>query len=167
MTDEPVFSDAVSPPSGRVVDIFSTLQGEGLFVGQRQIFVRLSGCPWRCRYCDTPHSLEKEAHPSLSLKLVLDKILELQTARDHGAVSVTGGEPLLQSEFLAALLPSIKDLGLKTYLETSATHPHRLMKFLVMSCTSLGCRWLHGTNQPASIDTGPATGPLRRGSARR
>lgn len=126
MTLETVLSETVSSssPSGRVVDIFSTLQGEGLFVGQRQIFVRLSGCPWRCRYCDTPHSLEKDGHPSVSLKHVLDKILELQTARDHGAVSVTGGEPLLQSEFLAALLPSIKDLGLKTYLETSATHPH-------------------------------------------
>ncbi len=124
MTPDSDLSESLPSPSGRVVDVFSTLQGEGLFVGQRQIFVRLSGCPWRCRYCDTPGSLEKEAHPTLPLKHVLDKIIELQTARDHGAVSVTGGEPLLQSEFLATLLPAIKDLGLKTYLETSATHPH-------------------------------------------
>lgn len=124
MTLTPEISVPPAPPSGRVADIFSTLQGEGIYVGQRQIFVRLSGCPWRCRYCDTPDSLEKDAHPTLSLQQVMDKIVELQSARDHGAVSVTGGEPLLQSEFLAALLPSIKDLGLKTYLETSATHPH-------------------------------------------
>jgi 7-carboxy-7-deazaguanine synthase len=133
MTTDPALCESASPPSGRVVDIFSTLQGEGLYVGQRQIFVRLSGCPWRCRYCDTPHSLEKDGHPSVSLQQVLDKIRELQTARDHGAVSVTGGEPLLQSEFLAALFPAIKDLGLKTYLETSATHPH-LFRPLASMC---------------------------------
>ncbi len=133
MTADPALSDFSGSPSGRVADIFSTLQGEGLYLGQRQIFVRLSGCPWRCRYCDTPKSLGIEGHPTLSLKHVLDKIIELQTARDHGAVSVTGGEPLLQSEFLAALLPAIKDLGLKTYLETSATHP-QLFRPLAALC---------------------------------
>jgi 7-carboxy-7-deazaguanine synthase len=133
MTPDLVPSEIISTPSGRVSDIFSTLQGEGIYVGQRQIFVRLTGCPWRCRYCDTPHSLGHDGHPTLSLQQVLDKILELQTARDHGAVSVTGGEPLLQSEFLAALLPAIKDLGLKTYLETSATHPH-LFRSLAPLC---------------------------------
>jgi 7-carboxy-7-deazaguanine synthase len=133
MTPPSVPSETVPAPAGRVSDIFSTLQGEGLYVGQRQIFVRLAGCPWRCRYCDTPHSLGHEAHPTLSLQQVVDKIRELQSARDHGAVSVTGGEPLLQPEFLAALLPSIKDLGLKTYLETSATHPH-LFRSLAPLC---------------------------------
>lgn len=133
MTSDPVVSETDAPLSGHVADIFSTLQGEGLYVGQRQIFVRLSGCPWRCRYCDTPADLEKTGRPAFSLQQVLDKIKELQTVRDHGAVSVTGGEPLMQPEFLAALLSSIKDLGLKTYLETSATHPH-LFRSLAPLC---------------------------------
>jgi 7-carboxy-7-deazaguanine synthase len=124
MTSPSDLSEPPPPPSGRVAEIFSTLQGEGLYVGQRQIFVRLSGCSWRCRYCDTPGSLDKDAHPTLSIQQVMDKVLELQTVRDHGAVSLTGGEPLLQADFLAGLLSSIKDHGLKTYLETSATHPH-------------------------------------------
>jgi 7-carboxy-7-deazaguanine synthase len=95
-----------------------------MWASAKFLFV-LSGCPWRCRYCDTPGSLVKTGIRPCRFKDVLDKILELQAARDHGAVSVTGGEPLLQSEFLAALLPAIKTtLGFKTYLETSATHPH-------------------------------------------
>ena len=124
MTQTSLPSEITPPPAGRVAEIFSTLQGEGIYVGQRQIFVRLSGCPWRCRYCDTPNSLSNEGHPVLTLQQVLDKIVDLQTAHPHGAVSVTGGEPLLQSDFLAALLPAIQKLGIKTYLETSATHPH-------------------------------------------
>ena len=38
---------------GYVTEIFSTLQGEGLYVGERQIFIRLAGCPWRCRFCQS------------------------------------------------------------------------------------------------------------------
>lgn len=114
-----------SPLRARVTEIFSSLQGEGLYVGQRQIFVRLSGCPWRCRYCDTPGSLAHEGHSAFTVDEVLQKINDVQTERSHAAVSVTGGEPLLQSEFLAALLPAVQALGLRTYLETSATHPDR------------------------------------------
>ncbi|MBL0058874.1 MAG: 7-carboxy-7-deazaguanine synthase QueE [Elusimicrobia bacterium] len=112
------------PPTGRVVEMFSTLQGEGLHVGQRQLFIRLAGCSWRCRYCDTPDSLTHEGHETLTVHQVLHRVRELQATRDHAVVTLTGGEPLLQSDFLAALLPSLKELGLRTYLETSATHPN-------------------------------------------
>ncbi|MBL8024336.1 MAG: 7-carboxy-7-deazaguanine synthase QueE [Elusimicrobia bacterium] len=134
MTDEsPPLTEFPAPPLGRVAEIFSTLQGEGLHVGQRQVFVRLAGCPWRCRYCDTPNSLGSEGHPTLSLPDVLEKVKALQAVRDHSAVSVTGGEPLMQSEFLSALLPAIRSMGLRTYLETSATHPH-LFRSLAPLC---------------------------------
>lgn len=120
-------------PVGRVSEIFSSLQGEGLYVGQRHIFIRLAGCPWRCRYCDTPKSLVNEGHATISLADVLDKVRALQATHTHSAVSVTGGEPLMQSAFLTALLPALRTLGLQTHLETSATHPH-LFRSLAPLC---------------------------------
>jgi organic radical activating enzyme len=113
---------------GQVDDIFSSLQGEGCFVGERHLFVRLAGCPWRCDYCDTPESLTDEGHPALTVDQVTARLKELLAERPHKTVSITGGEPLMQAEFLTALLPAIQNLGLRTSLETSATHPHLFKK---------------------------------------
>jgi organic radical activating enzyme len=109
-----------------VTDIFSSLQGEGLFVGEPMVFVRLAGCPWRCRYCDTPGSLSLDAGSERTVEDVLARAQELERERPHKAVSLTGGEPLLQADFSAALLKGLKGLGVRTYLETSGTHPEAL-----------------------------------------
>jgi len=114
--------------TGYVSQIFSTLQGEGPFVGERQIFIRLAGCPWRCRYCDTPESLSAEGKPLMSADDVLDAARRLNTERPHPTVSITGGEPLMQADFLATLLPGLRAMGLKVYLETSGTHPALLRR---------------------------------------
>ena len=58
-------------PRGRVTKIFSSLQGEGLRVGERMVFVRLAGCPWRCRYCDTPESLDFDSGEEMGTEDVL------------------------------------------------------------------------------------------------
>jgi 7-carboxy-7-deazaguanine synthase len=118
------------PCRGRISEVFSSLQGEGPRIGERMIFTRLSGCPWRCRYCDTPNSLLVSSGEEKSVEDVLDDIHHLQEKHVHKTVSFTGGEPLLQPDFLAALMASVKRLDLSPYLETSGTHPDLLRRVI-------------------------------------
>lgn len=130
----------VSPqPEGRVVkgalvEIFRSWQGEGPYAGARQIFVRLAGCHLRCHYCDTPHSwergrtwnLEGEERPNPVEAGEVVAILRDWSSRERfHSVSFTGGEPLLQPEFLREMAETTE---LATYLDTSGTLPDRLEK---------------------------------------
>lgn len=117
---------------GRLLEIFSSFQGEGPYAGLKQIFVRLSGCHLRCAYCDTPHSWETspvwtlrgETRPNpVSVKDALDVV---RSFGPHPSVSFTGGEPVLQAEFVRELARGVKGLGMSTYLDTSGTLPERL-----------------------------------------
>ena len=102
-----------------LVEIFSSVQGEGLLVGAKQIFIRFAGCNLACNFCDTP----KEAViKGISVDEVLEKVKYLEKARgQHHSVSLTGGEPLLHTSFLRKLLPGLKREGFKIYLETNGT----------------------------------------------
>jgi organic radical activating enzyme len=121
-----------------IQEIFSAIQGEGALVGRRQIFVRFHGCNLRCAYCDTPasrgappaHCVVEQcaggrtlspARNPLSVEDVLAAIRRLQVGFPHHAVSLTGGEPLLQVPFLNALLPALQAAGMRTLLETNGT----------------------------------------------
>lgn len=115
---------------GSVSEIFSSWQGEGVRVGERQVFLRLAGCPWRCDYCDTPGSLLRQGHPVLTVKNTLRRVLAEARRWNCGAVTLTGGEPLSQPEFLRALCPLLVKAGLKIHLETSGTHPEALAAVL-------------------------------------
>ncbi|HEX3847108.1 MAG TPA: 7-carboxy-7-deazaguanine synthase QueE [Steroidobacteraceae bacterium] len=96
----------------RINEIFHSLQGEADAVGFPTVFVRLTGCPLRCRYCDTEYAFH--AGDWLELDEVLDKV------RGFGArhVCVTGGEPLAQPNCLT-LLERLCDAGFEVSLETS------------------------------------------------
>lgn len=98
-------------PSLRITEIFHSLQGEARTVGLPTVFVRLTGCPLRCQYCDTAYAFEGGKMQSL------DSIVE--TVQQHGArhVTVTGGEPLAQPNCLP-LLTRLCDAGLEVSLET-------------------------------------------------
>jgi 7-carboxy-7-deazaguanine synthase len=98
-------------PSLRITEIFHSLQGEARTVGLPTVFVRLTGCPLRCQYCDTAYAFEGGKMQSL------DSIVE--TVQHHGArhVTVTGGEPLAQPNCLP-LLTRLCDAGLEVSLET-------------------------------------------------
>jgi Organic radical activating enzymes len=122
-----------------VNEIFSSIQGEGPYVGVRQIFLRLPGCNLACPYCDTPVDnpprLSLEEIPGsksfqyfdnpLDFKNLLHLLMRFNFAKHH-SLSVTGGEPLLWNRELAEFIPLVKEQGLKIYLETNGTLPDRL-----------------------------------------
>lgn len=109
-----------------VKEIFASIQGEGLFVGERQIFVRFGKCNLACDYCDTDYYTNIRMLTSSQL---LRKINRLHK-RWIQAVSLTGGEPLLCTNFLLELLPCLKKAGLDIYLETNGTLPEELRKVI-------------------------------------
>lgn len=132
-------------PNLPVTEIFSSIQGEGPYVGIRQIFLRLPKCNLTCPYCDTetkvPEQLRVEKVPGTRFfsrfenPVPLDKLLDLLQAFDfslHHSLSITGGEPLLWADELQGLLPFLKEKGLDIYLETNGTLPNQLLQILPM-----------------------------------
>jgi 7-carboxy-7-deazaguanine synthase len=103
---------AAKPERLRVNEIFHSLQGEADCVGFPTVFVRLTGCPLRCQYCDTEYAFH--AGDWLDLDAILERVREFGA----GHVCVTGGEPLAQPNCLK-LLSRLCDAGLQVSLETS------------------------------------------------
>jgi 7-carboxy-7-deazaguanine synthase len=99
-------------PRLRISEIFFSLQGESATVGYPTVFVRLTGCPLRCQYCDTEYAFK--GGEWLSLPAILDKVAAYRTRY----VTVTGGEPLAQQPCLA-LLENLCGAGYHVSLETS------------------------------------------------
>ena len=104
--------DSTAQPSLRINEIFYSLQGETSRAGLPTTFVRLTGCPLRCTYCDTSYAFQEGE--TLSLAEVLDKVAQFKTRY----VTVTGGEPLAQKNCLP-LLRQLCDAGYSVSLETS------------------------------------------------
>jgi len=96
----------------KITEIFFSLQGEALTVGIPTTFIRLTGCPLRCQYCDTEYAF------SGGEWMGLDAILERVAANRTRYVTVTGGEPLAQKPCLD-LLAMLCDAGYQVSLETS------------------------------------------------
>jgi organic radical activating enzyme len=107
-----------------IVDIFSSVQGEGIFVGAKQVFIRFKRCNMNCLFCDE----DKDACPRLYAPAALMKEVEsLEEAKGmHHSVSLTGGEPLMYTDFLKVLLPLLRKNSKKSYLETNGTLPEEL-----------------------------------------
>ncbi|MFO0775049.1 MAG: 7-carboxy-7-deazaguanine synthase QueE [Nitrospiraceae bacterium] len=96
----------------RVTEIFHSIQGESTFAGRPCVFVRLTGCPLRCTWCDTTYSFYGGEERTL------DEVLQAVAAFGCPLVEVTGGEPLAQPEALP-LLRALCDAGYTVLLETS------------------------------------------------
>ena len=105
----------------RVVEVFSSIQGEGPRLGDRQIFVRLGGCNLTCDYCDEPDTIPIPSGDIWDADRLKKDISALAAGRRHEAVSWTGGEPLLHPKFLRGMMTWAREQGLKNYLETNAT----------------------------------------------
>jgi len=104
--------DATPDVKLRITEIFASLQGESTRVGLPTVFVRLTGCPLRCTWCDTAYAFQ--GGETRTLDAVLAEVA------DHGlhCVCVTGGEPLAQKSCLP-LLTALCDAGYSVSLETS------------------------------------------------
>ena len=107
----------------KIIEIFSSIQGEGLYVGQEQTFVRFYGCNLSCKFCDES---KKRNFMECTASEVIDKVMDA----GKSVVSITGGEPLMQSDFLKEILPTLKEKNLKIYLETNGTLDDKLLDVL-------------------------------------
>ena len=117
-----------------IIEIFSSIQGEGKYVGCRQVFLRLEGCNLNCTYCDTdskagthPNCVVEEGagtyhlvpYPNpISPERAAELVALAAAGVPHQALSITGGEPLLHTSFIRALAPHVH---LPIYLETNGT----------------------------------------------
>ena len=97
-----------------ITEIFYSLQGEAKEVGIPTVFVRLTGCPLRCNYCDTAYAFK--GNNPLSIQHILDEVAQYNTQY----VCVTGGEPMAQSNCLK-LLDALIDNDYKVSMETSGS----------------------------------------------
>ncbi|AVX20542.1 MULTISPECIES: 7-carboxy-7-deazaguanine synthase QueE [Carboxydocella] len=128
-----------------LIEMMSSFQGEGTVVGLRQLFLRFAGCNLACAYCDTRYSLHAQetwkvefppgtgcwnilTNP-VTVEQLLEQIKKFNPDKHH-SLSLTGGEPLLHSDFLQEFLPKIKQMGWKIYLETNGTLVHNLKQVL-------------------------------------
>jgi len=131
---------------GYIGEIFSSFQGEGVYAGRRQIFLRFFGCNLNCCYCDTQSfkkpeqqfcKIEKEpgtlefifVENPMPLDMVVGHIDRL-TSPDLHSVSFTGGEPLLTDDFLISIAKKCHESGFKNYLETGGTSSKKFGKVI-------------------------------------
>lgn len=109
----------------KIVEIFTSIQGEGPYIGIKQLFIRFCGCNLKCDYCDTTELVNQD-FINFSAEELKKNIEEFNLKTVH-SISLTGGEPLLWVDFLLEFLPLITN---KIYLETNATLKDNLEKII-------------------------------------
>jgi 7-carboxy-7-deazaguanine synthase len=107
-----------------VKDIFYSFQGEGPYIGVPQIFFRFYGCNIHCAYCDEPDFSHQRKNYTLTQALA--ELAPLIAKKPH-SISITGGEPMLQTE---AIVEIATHVDVPLYLETNATMPEKLEALL-------------------------------------
>jgi len=122
-------------PSGtiRVSEIFASLQGEGRDQGYPAVFVRCAGCNLACRWCDTPES--RAGGTEMAVEEVAGRVL----GWPHPRVTITGGEPLLQGQAVAALASRLAADGRRVEVETNGTVPFGEVQPHAAVCMDVKC----------------------------
>lgn len=135
----------ISPIEADLIEVFSSIQGEGVLIGCRQVFVRFADCNLNCDYCDTPFhagvNFTQEVAPGsgrfrqmtnpANLSVLGEALAEWQAHFPglHHSLCLTGGEPLLHADLLTRWLPQLA-ANWSIYLETNGTLPCELEKVL-------------------------------------
>ena len=157
-----------------LTELFSSVQGEGPWIGIRQLFVRFYGCHLNCCFCDTPESVTQrqpsrfkpgtfrlertpgkrdfeEMENPISGSELLQLVQMLDTPHGlHHSVSITGGEPLLHTPFLQSFLPLLKNHGFRIYLETSGDLSRCLTKIIsYLDVVAMDMKLPSVTHQPS------------------
>ena len=109
----------------KVREIFASIQGEGPYIGVKQLFIRFCGCNLQCDYCDT-QGLGNEDYLEFTPEELRDYIEDFDLKSVH-SIALTGGEPLIWTDFLVEFLPMVKN---KIYLETNSTLKNGLEKIV-------------------------------------
>ena len=107
------------PPTLKTIEIFASVQGEGLRQGEPTIFVRLAGCNLRCGFCDTKRAWRGGRETAVSA--IVDRVLTLKKGFPTTWVCLTGGEPLAQD--VRPLILRLHRAGLRVQVETNGTFP--------------------------------------------
>jgi len=107
----------------RIAEIFQSIQGEGFLSGAPSVFVRTSGCPLRCRFCDTPYAAWAPEGEQLSVQQVVARA----ASYDAPYVVITGGEPMLWKK-LVLLTAELRRLGRHVTIETAG------IRYLPVQC---------------------------------
>jgi 7-carboxy-7-deazaguanine synthase len=114
----------------QISEIFTSIEGEGIFFGTKTLFVRVAGCHLKCLWCDTAYALPMKSGHDYTLDYVKNLISTYLQPNTY-KVNFTGGEPLLQYESIIELAKYIKEeKGLKTYIESSCFDSKRFQKVL-------------------------------------
>jgi organic radical activating enzyme len=160
-----------------VLEVFASFQGEGAFVGEPQVFVRLFGCPLRCRWCDTPGSWEVPSAPRARVARPAAvqredawatpfQVATWVAAVEPGparTVSLTGGEPLLWPGFVRELGAFLGER--RVHLETAGAHPEALAEVLdSVDHVSLDLKCPADLDAPVPLDARAATGSVAEGA---
>ena len=110
--------------TAKIKEIFTSIQGEGTYIGQKHIFVRFSRCNLACKYCDTDFTSNLKEYTT-------DELYQNLKSIDCDVVSFTGGEPLIEADFLKSFLEKYYlKLNKKIYLETNGTLFNELAKMI-------------------------------------
>ena len=100
----------------KVIELFLSVNGEGLKSGELATFVRFAGCNLRCPYCDTKYSYENPKYIEMSIDEIISKIESFKAYN----VTLTGGEPLIQKD-IDILIKKLSDKGYRVELETNGS----------------------------------------------
>lgn len=100
----------------KVIEIFKSIDGEGIRAGYPTIFIRLAGCNLRCSYCDTKYSYEKEKSSDMTPEQIYKKVFKLGGKR----ITLTGGEPLIHKD-VDDLINLLLNKGYEVNIETNGS----------------------------------------------
>ena len=138
-------------PQAFIKEIFESIQGEALHIGEKQLFIRFCGCNLACNYCDTDfkkneifsvHNLNKSEKNPVSSK----QLAEIAKNFSAKTISLTGGEPLLYTDFLEEFIPLTNK---KIYLETNGSMPEELERIIeFIDIISMDIKLSCSTGQP-------------------
>lgn len=102
----------------RIIEVFTSIDGEQPRMGEITTFVRLAGCNLKCNYCDTANSQSKDSGKEMTVRELLKQIRQVSVSNN---ITITGGEPLLQMDAVEELCQRLRVLGYDINIETNGT----------------------------------------------